>query len=198
MTEHNDPSNTRRASVLSAARRIFGERGYVDTNIRDVARYAHVSTATIYRYFENKEKIIEAVVEEVLKDVFDAIFEEALQYTDSLDLLIASITTLHRRIATNPLLRRLISTDRTQTTVQPIVSWGEQIERQIDQMGLQVIQSAIDTGAMDCDDPEALLVLVRCVLLGWIVSESQRAEPVSEERVTRMLTTLISKTRPLS
>lgn len=54
-----------RRTVLEAAARLFMERGYAGTSMSDVARELQVSRPTLYYYFENKDSILAALVEEV-------------------------------------------------------------------------------------------------------------------------------------
>jgi AcrR family transcriptional regulator len=46
-----------RAAVLDAAQRLFAERGYQSTTVREIAEAAGVTERTFYRYFEGKEGI---------------------------------------------------------------------------------------------------------------------------------------------
>ncbi len=43
--------------ILEAARKIFEEKGFLNTTLQDVARSAEISVGLIYRYFESKEDI---------------------------------------------------------------------------------------------------------------------------------------------
>src|SRR5918997_1579261 len=45
-----------RERILEAALRLFGERGYEATTMRDVAREAGASLGLAYRYFASKEE----------------------------------------------------------------------------------------------------------------------------------------------
>ena len=53
----------RRGEILSAARRVFGARGYHEATTRDIAEAAGVSEALIYQHFAGKRQIFEAVIE---------------------------------------------------------------------------------------------------------------------------------------
>src|ERR1700759_1494762 len=54
----------KRRIILDAALRTFAERGYYGTNIPDIAQAAGIGSGTVYRYFDNKE----ALVNEVYRD----------------------------------------------------------------------------------------------------------------------------------
>jgi len=47
-----------RAALLAAAKRMFAERGYEATTVRDIAGAARVTERTFYRYFDGKEGLI--------------------------------------------------------------------------------------------------------------------------------------------
>jgi AcrR family transcriptional regulator len=55
-------SDARPAELIAAALRCFAERGFAATRLDDVAANAGVSKATVYLYFDSKEKLFEAVV----------------------------------------------------------------------------------------------------------------------------------------
>ncbi len=54
-----------RRSVLDMATRLFAERGYGGTSLLDVATALGISRTALYYYFSSKEKMLEALVEEV-------------------------------------------------------------------------------------------------------------------------------------
>ncbi len=51
----------KRAAILDAALSLFVERGYHGTAVPAVAERAHVGAGTIYRYFANKEALVNAL-----------------------------------------------------------------------------------------------------------------------------------------
>ncbi len=55
---------TRRARILSVARKSFQERGYENVTIEEIAAESEVSAATVYNYFRTKAGILLALVGE--------------------------------------------------------------------------------------------------------------------------------------
>lgn len=55
-----------RRRILSAARTRFEIFGYRRAAVADIARDAGLATGTLYRYFDNKEKLLVAVIREVM------------------------------------------------------------------------------------------------------------------------------------
>ncbi|GFM16551.1 MULTISPECIES: TetR/AcrR family transcriptional regulator [Mycobacteriaceae] len=53
----------RRDQILEAANQCFSQLGIQRTSVQDVARMANVSRGTVYRYFEDRNVLIDAAIE---------------------------------------------------------------------------------------------------------------------------------------
>jgi AcrR family transcriptional regulator len=62
--------DARPTELTQAALGLFVEQGFAATRLEDVAARAGVSKATIYRYFESKEALFKAVVQEAIVPPF--------------------------------------------------------------------------------------------------------------------------------
>jgi len=56
-----------RATILEVAERLFAERGYTATPVRDIADAAGFTPAMVHYYFGNKETLLQAVLEQALE-----------------------------------------------------------------------------------------------------------------------------------
>lgn len=71
--------------IVQAAFEEFSESGFSATRLDDVARRAGVAKGTIYLYFESKEELFKAVVENKVVAVFESIREEIAPGTGSVE-----------------------------------------------------------------------------------------------------------------
>jgi len=53
-----------RQQILDASLRLFSERGFARTTVRDISRQAGITDAAIYYHFDLKREVLEALVEE--------------------------------------------------------------------------------------------------------------------------------------
>src|SRR3954447_11088375 len=61
-----DPScdSAKRRQIMDGARKVFLAQGFEGASMNDIAKVAGVSKGTLYVYFQDKERLFAAVVEE--------------------------------------------------------------------------------------------------------------------------------------
>src|SRR3954466_11 len=66
----------KREAILAAALELFVERGFYGTAVPEIADRAGVGAGTIYRYFESKEALVNAIYRELKLQFSRAVLEE--------------------------------------------------------------------------------------------------------------------------
>jgi AcrR family transcriptional regulator len=67
------PERDTRQSIVDTAERFFREIGYQKTTVADIAKSLRMSPANVYRFFDSKKAINEAVLERYKREQEDAI-----------------------------------------------------------------------------------------------------------------------------
>ena len=95
--------------ILEAAYEEFVLKGYAATRLEDVAARAGVTKGTIYFYFENKERVFEAMIDEVSKAPIAAFQEAGAPWTGDLRTDVrAHLDRLYSFMALNPRSREIL------------------------------------------------------------------------------------------
>lgn len=68
--------NKKQRLILGTATKLFMEHGYKDVSIMDIAHTANVSQVTLYKYFENKFHLAEAVWVDIITRSYDSYLKE--------------------------------------------------------------------------------------------------------------------------
>ena len=70
-----DEDSAKRRQIIEGARAVFLAQGFDAASMNDIARAAGVSKGTLYVYFDNKEQLFEAIVEEECDAQAEGIFD---------------------------------------------------------------------------------------------------------------------------
>ena len=71
-----------RVRLIESARYLFWERGFAGTSMADLLNHAGVNSGSFYHFFESKEALLRAVLEEYLLALRPLVIEPAFAQTD--------------------------------------------------------------------------------------------------------------------
>jgi len=79
-----------RERLLDVAVERFAERGIANTTVAQIAAAAKVTSAMVHYWFDTREKLLDALVEERLSPIIRRLWEPAeIEHTNALDLVVA-------------------------------------------------------------------------------------------------------------
>lgn len=109
----------RRDKILSAAHAAFVAKGFARTRMEEVARGARVANATVYAYFDTKERLFEAVVAEALAS-YDGLFD-AVERTAGEDVsrALTAFGRVYFRFMSDPTVRGVYRTVSAESAHKP-------------------------------------------------------------------------------
>ena len=156
--DRTEPSGTR-CSILSIAERLFREIGYRKTTVADIAKSLRMSPANVYRFFDSKKAINEAVAERIMAEMEGELATIVTGEGSAGDRLSAFARTLNRLT-----VERLVDARRMHEMVECAMteSW-EVVQRHIgrvDDMLCCLVADGARSGEFSVDDP---MVAARCV-----------------------------------
>ncbi len=105
-----DPEATR-AAVLAAAERLFAERGFANTSLRDISNASGVSHPLIHHHFGSKEDLYQAVKRRIVENYAQR-FPQAARASNRPLAIGPELRRLMAYIGDNPLLLRLCAWTR--------------------------------------------------------------------------------------
>jgi AcrR family transcriptional regulator len=78
-----------RTAILDAGRLLFGERGFANTTMDDIAEQARVAKGAVYHHFVTKESVFEAVFDQVARRLVQDIDRAVRTEKDVLAAMVA-------------------------------------------------------------------------------------------------------------
>ncbi len=101
--------DARRIEILRAASCVFAKKGFSATKISDIAREAGLSHGLVYHYFDNKDAIFGAILEEKLARSKGAMAEDDSLLGTSVDRLRSSVANWLERTQAEPEMGLMIA-----------------------------------------------------------------------------------------
>lgn len=79
----------KKEQILAAATELFFARGVADVSMDDIAAAVPVAKMTIYKHFQNKERLVGAVMERYVREQHDIMNRKIEQSPDTLSALVS-------------------------------------------------------------------------------------------------------------
>ena len=125
----------KRGQILSAAMKVFAEKGFYKTTVSDIARTANVAHGTICLYFKTKDEILIQIFEKEISALIDHMQREIGREPRVENKLRRLIEIQMNLIETNPELTELLLLEARQsgkflrsTAINQIANYCELIE----------------------------------------------------------------------
>jgi AcrR family transcriptional regulator len=118
-----------RAAIVSAASKLFHERGYEETSIQQIAELADTGVGTLYGYFGSKDDILREVLQTERDEALERYFASITDQTSHMDQACLAIAALASYLRNN----RIILTAAFQVGAR---------NRQIDESNAEWLHSA--------------------------------------------------------
>ena len=65
-----EPAATRREELLAIAARLFAEKGFRNTTVRDIADAAGILSGSLYHHFDSKESMVDEILSSFQEELF--------------------------------------------------------------------------------------------------------------------------------
>jgi len=165
-----------RESLIRAGRELFGEKGFRQTSVEDLARAARVTTGALYHHFPTKTALFEAVFEHAHTELMAASMAAAQDATDDLDLLARGFEAFLDAVLEADLQRILIL---DAPAVLGPARFTELDERYAFAVIVAALRAATETGSLHVDDPETVTRLLLGALTRGAMLIANAPDPVA-------------------
>jgi len=172
-----------RESLIRAGRELFGEKGFRQTSVEDLARAARVTTGALYHHFPTKTALFEAVFEHAHTALMAASMAAAEDATDDLDGLARGFEAFLDAIL-EPDIQRILILDGP--AVLGLARFTELDERYASAVIVAGFRAATEAGALRVDDPETVTRLLFGALNRGAMLIANAADPVETRRAVAL------------
>jgi len=158
------PEPDTRTRIVETAERYFREIGYQKTTVADIAKALRMSPANVYRFFDSKKAINEAVAERLMGEVEAELRLIAQGEGSAIERLRRLIVTHHQmnvaRYTANVRMHEMVEAALTE-------SWNViqgHIER-VNAIFQHVVRDGVASGEFTVEDPDGAAVCAKVALM---------------------------------
>jgi len=142
-----------RAALVAAGRQLFGQRGFAETSVEEIARQARVTTGALYHHFPTKAALFEAVFEQLHGQILEASGRMAAGARDEVEFLARGFEAF-LDVILEPAAQRILVTDAP--AVLGLARFTELDEKFAFTAIADRLRAARDAGRLRVDDPDTL------------------------------------------
>ena len=179
-------------SILDAATRLFGERGYAATSLDEITASAGVTKGALYHHFSDKETLFRAVFEGIQQEISDKAVAEFLQPDSWAALIIGCRLWISAHL--DPAVRQIVLND-----ARGVLGWelARSIETRFSAVALRgALRKAMHAGVLERQPLRPLALILTGALSEACLYVSESDDPVAAlDEVSQIVTSLLAGTR---
>lgn len=174
----------KRDAVLSAAARMFNERGFANTSLDDVAARLGISKRTIYHYYPTKDQVLLACLKKGMGQLRDAADDARGRDGDGLDRL-EHYLRRYAVISMEDFGRCVIRTGVEELKPESLAEYRV-LKRDMDAAVQAMLHEAVEDGSIACEN-EKLTVFALAGALNWPARWHDPEGALSREEIADQL-----------
>ncbi|MGY4100819.1 TetR/AcrR family transcriptional regulator [Nocardia sp. R16R-3T] len=178
-----------RSALVAAAREVFERDGFLDARISDISKAAGVASGSFYTYFDSKEEIFTAVVEQVREEMLHPHVRARVGIDDPRELIAAAnreyLLTYRRNARLMAVLEQVSKIDEKFRVLR--------LERAVAfvERNAEMIRNLQDRGLADAElDPEATSLALSSMVSRMAYFVFVEGRDVSFEKLVKTLNQL--------
>ena len=185
----SNKSNTRKDVIISKAARLFREKGYSATSMRDLAEHVGVEAASLYNHIKSKAEILQEICFKTANQFMNHITELELSDQKSITK-IESILRFHINQMVNHYEEVYVMDREWKHLTDPYLSNMQSQRRSYRQRIAAIIEEGIRKGEIkNIDAPTAVLIMLHAVsgIESWHRSVKRIGSEMLEDNMVMIL-----------
>ena len=179
----------RKEDIHLAAAKLFREKGFKGSSVRDIANAVGIGAASLYNHMDSKEELLKTICFRCANE-----FQEGMERIEKSDLdpvqKIKSLIQLQIGIALHDENSLTVFNDEWRHLQEPYLSTFLDLRRQYEKRYLGIIEQGIETGLLRNADPYVLFHTILSALR-WLHMPGGRKSKLGEQQLTEQITSII-------
>lgn len=161
-----------RQRILDVSIDLFAEKGYDRTSIRDIAKVVGITESAVYRHYDSKDAILEAIFDQLVNQVYAPLPPKHVT-SEQVSIFRQILEGLPQYILANPQLVKVLRILLYE--MNPNERMRELIKREYgvraDEFTGALLRKEMEAGRIRQCDAKALAILVNSYRFTWLLNE---------------------------
>lgn len=153
------PYSEKKLEILEAAARLFRDRGYSATSMRDLAREVNLKASSLYNHINSKEDILQAICFSTAHKFMSALAEIEQQPGNYLDK-IKALVTLHAEVAAIDLTSIASLNDEWRHLPEPYLSEFLHLRQDYERRFVKLLRLGMQEGSLREMNPQIVFYTI--------------------------------------
>ena len=186
------PISTSRSTILEVAVRMFGQRGYSGTSMRDIAKAVGVLPGSLYAHIESKETLLVEIVDEGIQSFLTSV-EPIAKAEGPADVRLREAIRAHVEVVAESPERSLVVFHQWRFLTGEKLDWAIAQRRRYEQAFVAIVLDGEKAGVFDPNLRVRIPVLTMLGALNWIPEWYSSTGPSSPFELAEMMADVLIK-----
>ena len=181
----------RKAEIHEAAARLFREKGFAASSVRDIANAVGLGAASLYNHIGSKDELLTSICFRCAES-----FSEGMKAIDAMDInpleKLEALIRLHINITLQDNSSTTVFNDEWRHLQEPYLFTFLQMRRTYETNYLRIIKQGIDSGLLLNTDPN-LMYHVILSSLRWLHQPGVKKTKLSNAELTEQIIAILIK-----
>lgn len=185
----SEKENTKKQAILEAAARLFRDRGYSATSMRDLAEAVALKAPSLYNHIGSKEELLRTICFENGRR-FQQGMKEVEEQGGSAPEKVRALIRLHIRVATEDVTSVTAFNDEWRHLTEPYLREFKAVRRDYEARFQAIIEAGIRRGEFQDVDPAIALHTIFSAVR-WVYDWYQPGRKITAEELEEQVSGLL-------
>ncbi len=182
-------TGNRKEEIHAAAARLFGEKGFAASSVRDIAQAVGLGAASLYNHMGSKDDLLIAICFRCA-EAFSGGMRDIESSCSGPEEKIKALIRLHIRIALQDKSSVTVFNDEWRHLPEPYLSAFKAARRSYEINYLRIVQEGMETGVIKDMDPYLVYQHILSSLR-WLHQPGARKTTLTEQAIGEQITTFL-------
>ncbi len=184
-------TTTRKEEIQIAAAKLFGEKGFAASSVRDIAKSVGLGAASLYNHMGSKDELLTTICFRCANSFLEGMAIIEAEHTDPVEK-IKDLIRLQIQIALYDESSLTVFNDEWRHLQEPFLSSFLELRRTYETAYLRIIKEGIQQGRLKKNDP---YILYQTILssLRWLHRPHSKKIGLSEDKMIEQISSILIK-----